>query len=116
MEISNERGDNGGIESDRNANIIHGHVLDNKYSDTPTSETGAEIKEVFKDSIKDYEDYLEICAELEQSPKTILWVNLTLRTSQDNCKMIQLAANKSGMSVNAWMDEVLTQKAIETLH
>jgi uncharacterized protein (DUF1778 family) len=45
-----------------------------------------------------------------------MWHTTTLRTTYDHYRLIEIAAQKTGKSINAWMDEVLTQEAKQIIN
>jgi predicted HicB family RNase H-like nuclease len=107
----NYKGYAGHMEVDDEAGIIFGRVLDIRDVITFTGNTVAEAKQAFQDSV---DDYLEFCQELGQEPDKTFSGKLPFRTTPDRHRQLYLAATKSGKSINAWMDETLTQAA-ETL-
>jgi len=115
MEIQNDRELKEGIDINCNVNILHGHVLNSRDLVEFENKTVEEIKQVFKDSVGSYDDYLEVCAELENIHNNAFWGSLILQTSQDNCQIIQLAATKSDKTTNEWMEEVLIHTATNLL-
>jgi predicted HicB family RNase H-like nuclease len=113
MEILNYKGYAGDVEIDSEANILHGRVIDIRDLITFEGNTVEEIKQAFKDSV---EDYLEFCAEIGKEPEKPYSGKLPFRTSPDRHRLIHLAATKMGKSINAWMDEVLTQEAKQIIN
>ena len=112
MNILNYKGYIGDIEIDSDANILHGRVSNLKAVINFEGKTVEEIKQAFKDSI---DVYLEVCAELGEDPEKPYSGKLPFRTTPDHHKLIHLAATKVGKSINAWMDEVLTQEASQII-
>ena len=98
----------GQIEVDVEADILFGRVLDINDVVTFQGKTVAEARQEFHNSV---DDYLEFCAELEREPDRPFSGNLPYRTTPENHRKIFIAAKKSGKSINAWMDEVLTEMA-----
>jgi predicted HicB family RNase H-like nuclease len=113
MNTLNYKGYTGDIEIDDDANILHGRVLNLKAVITFEGTTVEEIKEAFKESI---DVYLEVCAELGNEPEKSFSGKLPFRTTPDHHRLIHLASTKVGKSINAWMDEVLTQTAKQIIH
>jgi predicted HicB family RNase H-like nuclease len=113
MNILNYKGYTGDIDIDNDENILHGRVLNLKAVITFEGKTVEEIKEAFKESI---DVYLEICAELGNEPEKPFSGKLPFRTTPDHHRLIHLAATKVGKSINAWMDEVLTQEAKQIIN
>jgi lactoylglutathione lyase len=54
---------------------------------------------------------IDFCAELGQPPEKPFSGKLPFRTSTEHHRLIFLAANKVGKSMNAWIDEVLVNEA-----
>jgi predicted HicB family RNase H-like nuclease len=102
------KGYTGSLEVDEEASIILGRVLAIRDVVTFKGETVAEVKQAFQDSI---DDYLEFCQDLGQAPDKPFSGKLPFRTTPEHHRKVYLAATKAGKSVNAWMDEVLTEAA-----
>ncbi len=113
MKILNYKGYAGDVEIDSDANVLHGRVLDIRDLITIEGKTVEEMKLAFQDSV---DDYLEFCAELGKEPEKPYSGKLPFRTTPDHHRLIHLAATKVGKSINAWMDEVLTQKAKQIIN
>ena len=113
MEILNYKGYAGDVEIDSDANVLHGRVLDIRDLITFEGKTVEEIKQAFKDSV---DDYLEFCAELGKEADKPYSGKLPFRTTPDHHRLIHIAATKMGKSINAWMDEVLTQEAQQIIN
>lgn len=108
----NYKGYTGQIEVDLDANILHGKVLGIKDVVTFEGATIEEIRQAFQDSV---DDYLEFCAELGDEPNKPFSGKLPFRTTSEHHRLIYLAAAKADKSINAWMDDVLTQSAKQAL-
>lgn len=106
------KGYTGSLEVDTEAGIIFGRVLDIRDVVTFKGHTPAEAVQAFHDSV---DDYLEFCQELGESPNKPFSGKLPFRTTPERHRMVCLAASKMGKSINAWMDDVLTRAAQETL-
>lgn len=100
------KGYTGSIEVDTEDRIFHGRVLDIKDVVTYCGSNYEELEQDFQESI---EDYLEYCQELGEEPDKPFSGKLPLRTTPENHRKIFLAAQKSGQSINAWMEAVLQQ-------
>lgn len=96
------------IEIDETAGILFGKVLDIKDTITFQGNTVKELEREFHDSV---DDYLSWCKELGEEPDKPFSGKLPFRTSPENHRKIYLAAKKANKSINAWMDEVLLEKA-----
>lgn len=101
------------VEIDPDANIICGRVLDIKDVITFKGKTVEEARQAFQDSV---DDYLEWCEELGEEPDKPFSGKLPFRTTPEHHRKIFIAATKAGKSINAWMDEVLTEAADQTIH
>lgn len=100
------------VEIDPDANILCGRVLDIKDVITFKGETVEEARQAFHDSV---DDYLEWCEELGEEPDKPFSGKLPFRTTPEHHRKIFIAATKAGKSINAWMDEVLTKAADQTI-
>jgi predicted HicB family RNase H-like nuclease len=100
------------VEIDLDANILCGRVLDIKDVITFKGETVEEARQAFHDSV---DDYLEWCEELGEEPDKPFSGKLPFRTTPEHHRKIFIAATKAGKSINAWMDEVLTKAADQTI-
>ncbi len=104
----NYKGYTASIEVDTDAGLIFGRVLGIQDVVTFKGETVAEIKQEFYNSV---DDYLEFCQSTGRSPDKAFSGKLPFRTTPEHHRMLFIAATKVGKSVNAWMDEVLTEAA-----
>jgi predicted HicB family RNase H-like nuclease len=86
--------------------MIYGHVIDTNTSIIFEGKTVEEFYQAFKDSI---DKYLILCEQLGEDPRKPFSGKLPYRTTPETHRKIFLAANKECKSINAWMDEVLTQ-------
>lgn len=96
------------IEIDETAGILFGKVLDLKDMITFQGNTVQELEREFHDSV---DDYLSWCEELGEEPDKPFSGKLPFRTTPENHRKIYLAAKRANKSINAWMDEVLLEKA-----
>lgn len=96
------------IEVDETAGILFGKVLDIKDIITFKDTTVAELEREFHNSV---DDYLEWCLESGEEPDKPFSGKLPFRTTPENHRQIYLAAKKANKSINAWMDDVLSQQA-----
>lgn len=106
------KGYTGITEIDLKLNEICGHVIGIKDVITFNGTTPDEAYNAFKDSV---DDYLEWCEELGEEPDKPFSGKLPYRTSPENHRKIYHAANILGKSINAWMDEILVEKAEEVI-
>ena len=96
------------IEIDEAAGILFGKVLDIKDTITFKGSTVRELEREFHNSV---DDYLEWCNELGEEPDKPFSGKLPFRTTPEKHRQIYLAAKKANKSINAWMDDVLAEKA-----
>ena len=108
MQTATYKGYTGKFEIDFEDNLISGIVIDIKDVITFHGHTIEEVLQCFHESV---DDYLEFCQELGEDPEKPFSGKLPYRTTPEIHRRIYLAATKAGKSVNAWMDEVLAQKA-----
>jgi len=94
----------GKVEFDDKAEIFHGEVINLKDVITFQGRSVSELQKAFKDSIN---DYLEFCAERDESPEKPLSGNFTLRVDPELHRKIYLQACMSNKSLNSWVAEIL---------
>ncbi len=95
-------------EIDETEGILFGKVLDIKDVITFQANTVAELEQEFHNSV---DDYLEWCAEINEKPDKSFSGKLPFRTSVERHRQIYLAAKKANKSINAWMDDILSEAA-----
>ena len=100
------------IEIDETAGILFAKVLDIKDTITFQGNTVKELEQEFHNSV---DDYLEWCDELGEKPNKPFSGQLPFRTTPEKHRQIYLAANKANKSINAWMDDVLAEKARQSI-
>lgn len=96
------------VEFDANEGILYGHVLDLRDVITFQSESAAELVEEFHTSV---DEYLAFCAEQGIEPAKPYSGKLPFRTTPENHRRIAMAAARAGMSINAWMESTLAERA-----
>ena len=94
----------GKVEFDDEAELFHGEVINLKDVITFQGRSVSELQKAFKDSIN---DYLEFCAERNESPEKPLSGNFTLRVDPELHRKIYLQARMSNKSLNSWVAEIL---------
>ena len=107
------KGYTGQVEVDAEADILFGTVIDINDVVTFQGKTVEEARQEFQNSV---DFYLEFCEKLGEEPERPFSGKLPYRTSPETHRKIFIAAKKAGKSINAWMDEVLSEmaeKAIE---
>lgn len=112
MSIITYKGYTGKIEVDIESSTLHGQILDISDVITFQGKTIAEVTQDFQDGV---DEYLDFCAEVGKIPDKPYSGKLPFRTTPDHHRLIHIAATKVGKSINAWMDEVLTQEAKEII-
>lgn len=106
------KGYTGHIEVDAEAGILFGTVLDINDVVTFKGKTVEEARQEFQKSV---DFYLEFCQKLGEDPERPFSGKLPYRTTPETHRKIFIAAKKCGKSINAWMDEVLSEMADRTL-
>lgn len=71
-----------------------------------------ELERAFQDSV---DTYLEMCAEDGVPPEKPYSGKLAFRTSPEHHRLIAEAASAEALSINQWMDQVLSRSAQATL-
>ncbi|MDY6804879.1 MAG: type II toxin-antitoxin system HicB family antitoxin [Cyanobacteriota bacterium] len=111
--MMNYKGYTGFVEKDEEAGIWFGRVIGIKDVITFKAESIEESREEFQISV---DDYLEFCQELNREPEQPFSGEVAFNTTPENYQKIWLAAQKTGKSINAWMDEVLSAAAEKTIN
>jgi predicted HicB family RNase H-like nuclease len=101
------------LEVDVEAGIIFGRVLD--INDVVTFK-GKTVEEARQEFYKSVDDYLAFCEDLGEEPDKPFSGKLPFRTTPEHHRKIFIAASKAGKSINAWMDEVLSIAADNTIN
>lgn len=101
------------LEVDPDGGIICGYVIDIKDVLSFHGKTVEEARQAFQIVV---EDYLEMCKELGEEPDKPFSGKLPFRTTPEHHREIFIAAKKAGKSINAWMDEVLSEAAKQATH
>jgi predicted HicB family RNase H-like nuclease len=102
------KGYTGQVEVDAEADILFGTVIDINDVVTFQGKTVEEARQEFQNSV---DFYLEFCEKLGEEPERPFSGKLPYRTSPETHRKIFIAAKKAGKSINAWMDEVLSEMA-----
>lgn len=100
------------IRVDIESKILCGQVLDIK--DLVTFE-GKTVEEAEREFHKSVDAYLEFCKELGQEPNKPFSGKLPFRTTPETHRQVFLAAVQAGKSINAWMEEILSEAAEQAL-
>ena len=93
------------VEFDDEANTFHGEIINLRDVITFEGETVEELRKTFHDSV---EDYLEFCAERGENPEKPYSGKFIVRVDPGLHKIIAIQAKMTGKSLNAWMNETLT--------
>ncbi len=96
------------VEVDPDAKVIAGRVLYLRDVIVFEGETVEDAEHQFHTSM---DDYLAWCAERGKEPEKPFSGKLPFRTTPEHHRKIALAAAQTGKSINAWMDDVVTQAA-----
>ncbi len=96
------------VEIDPNAKVLAGRVLYLRDVIVFEGETVEDAEQQFQVSV---DDYLAWCAERGKDPEKPFSGKLPFRTTPEHHRKIALAAARAGKSINAWMDDVVTQAA-----
>jgi predicted HicB family RNase H-like nuclease len=94
----------GRVEFDDAAEIFHGEVINTRDVITFQGATVRELRKAFRDSV---EDYLAFCEERGEDPEKPFSGQFITRVTPDLHRRINLAAEVSGKSLNAWVTEQL---------
>jgi len=100
----NYKGYMGHVEFDDKNEFFHGEVINTKDVITFQSDTAHGLKKAFIDSV---DDYLEFCKERNESPEKPFSGKFNLRISPELHREAYVAAKNSGVSLNAWVCDVL---------
>lgn len=92
------------VEFDDEAEIFHGEVINTRDVITFQGSTAKELKKAFIESV---EDYLEFCAERNESPEKPFSGKFNLRLKPETHREVYVAAKQSGKSLNNWVVEAI---------
>lgn len=112
MSLLTYKGYTARLDVDAEGEIISGRVLDLRDVLYFEAETPAEAVTIFHETV---DDYLAWAAEDGFEPDRPYSGKLPFRTTPEHHRKIALAAAQTGKSINAWMDDVVTQAADATL-
>lgn len=94
----------GKVEFDDEAGIFHGEVVNTRDVITFQGESARELKKAFQDSV---DDYLAYCAKRGEPPDKPFSGQFVTRIAPELHRQLNLAAIRSGKSLNAWVSEQL---------
>ena len=95
------------VNFDPESKILHGEVMDTRDVITFQANTTDDVVTEFHASI---DDYLDFCAERGEEPEKPFSGNFPVRMSSEIHKRVYLAANDAGLSVNAFVTNVLEKE------
>ena len=104
----NYKGYIGHVVFDDEVDIFHGEVINTRDVITFQGKSTDEIKQALRDSIDTYLDY---CKKKNRNPDKPFPGNFMVRSSPEMHRDFMIAAKKSGMSLNGWVNEVLDHAA-----
>ena len=94
------------VDFDAESNIFHGEVINIRDVITFEGASVEELKQAFKDSV---DDYLEFCAVRGEDPVKPYSGRFVVRTNPELHKSIAIEAKAEGKSLNALVNEILTE-------
>jgi predicted HicB family RNase H-like nuclease len=97
----------GTVEYDAEERLFHGDVLNIQDVITFQGTSADEIERAFKDSV---DDYLAWCLQDGKEPERPYSGRFNVRISPELHRDVALTARKSRMSLNRFVEKVLTEK------
>jgi len=94
----------GKVEFDDEAGVIHGEVINTRDVITFQGESVANLKKAFQESV---DDYLDFCKTRGETPNKPFSGQFVTRIPPDLHRQVNMAAQLSGKSLNAWVAEQL---------
>lgn len=94
------------VSFDEDANVFHGEVINTRDVITFQGTTVAALKKAFRESV---EDYLAFSKERGEEPDKSFSGNFILRIRPDLHRQLYTQAKQSGKSLNAFIEERLSQ-------
>src|SRR3970040_1985923 len=98
------KGDIGQVESDEEAGILHGEVINVRDVITFEGESVDEIQKAFRESV---DDYLDFCAQRGELPEKPFSGKFVVRLPAELHRMAYVQAKLADKSLNGWVTEVL---------
>ncbi|NJO78752.1 MAG: type II toxin-antitoxin system HicB family antitoxin [Cyanobacteria bacterium RM1_2_2] len=96
------------LEVNADAGILYGRVLN--ISDVVVFE-GTTVKEAEEDFYRAVDAYIQACREQGKEPDKPFSGKLPFRTTPEIHRDIYIAATRADKSINAWMEEILSEEA-----
>ena len=94
----------GKVEIDDEAGILHGEVINIRDVITFEGKSVDEIQKAFRESV---DDYLEFCAQRDESPEKPFSGKFVLRLPAELHRKAYIQAKLADKSLNGWVTDVL---------
>ena len=94
------------VDLDEDAGVLHGEVIGTRDVITFQADTVETVIAEFHASV---DDYLDFCAERGEAPEKPLSGQFLVRSTPELHRRVHIAANASGLSVNAWLTKTLDE-------
>jgi len=111
-EILKYKGYLGEVKLDAKHNVLSGQVIDLNDVITFHGETPQEVVQAFHESV---DTYLAFCKEVGKAPEKTYSGALPFRTTREIHSSIAKAARIENLSINAWMEKILSEAAERTM-
>ncbi|MGO8822367.1 MAG: type II toxin-antitoxin system HicB family antitoxin [Desulfomonilaceae bacterium] len=112
MNVLKYKGYVGVFDFDPEVKLFHGDVVGIRDVVTFQGQSVAELEQALRDSV---EVYLAFCKKTGKKPDKPYSGEIKLRLGHDLHREVATAAAATGLSLNAWMKQVLERQAHETL-
>ena len=99
----------GKVELDEEAGILHGEVINIRDVITFEGTSVDEVQKAFRESV---DDYLDFCAQRNESPEKPFSGKFVIRLPAELHRKAYIQAKLADKSLNSWVTEVL-QTALE---
>jgi predicted HicB family RNase H-like nuclease len=99
------KGYTGVFAFDTSIDAFHGRVVG--LQDVVTFQ-GRSVEELRREMAESVEDYLDFCREVEKPPERPYRGEFLVRTTPELHRAAAIEAERSGMSLNAWVEAALT--------
>lgn len=94
----------GKVELDEEAGILHGEVINIRDVITFEGKSVQEIRQAFRESV---DDYLEFCAQRNETPEKPFSGKFVVRLPVDLHRKAYIQAKLANKSLNGWVADVL---------
>jgi predicted HicB family RNase H-like nuclease len=94
----------GKVELDEEAGILHGEVINIRDVITFEGNSVQEIRQAFRESV---DDYLEFCAQRNETPEKPFSGKFVVRLPVDLHRKAYIQARLANKSLNGWVADVL---------